>query len=83
MMDTVHVYMWLHTALIEFTVKNKTRFFPSQFHVPRFYQLMPHFAACSTAFRSATEERESSGYVGVPCPSKTKQRSSTPDWLKF
>ena len=85
-MDTNHVYMSLHTASIESTVVNKTRFFPSQFQIPRFYQLMPHLdyiAAYSTALRTATEEDESSGYLGVPCPSKMNQRSSTPNWLKF
>ena len=42
-----------------------------------------YVAACSTALRCATEENESGGYVGVPCPSKVKQRSSTAGWLKF
>ena len=42
-----------------------------------------YVAACSTAFRSATEENDSGGYVAVPCPPKVKQRSSTADWLKF
>ena len=42
-----------------------------------------YVAACSTAFRSATEDKDSAGYVDVPCPSKLKQRSSTADWLKF
>ena len=38
-------------------------------------------AACSTAFRCATEENDSGGYVDVPCPSKVKQHSSTADWV--
>ena len=42
-----------------------------------------YVAACSTAFRSATEENDSGGYVDVPWPSKVKQRSSTADWLEF
>ena len=42
-----------------------------------------YVAACSTAFRSTTEENDSGGYVDVPWPSKVKQRSSTADWLKF
>ena len=41
-----------------------------------------YVAAFSTAFRSATEENDSGGYVDVPCPSKVKQRKSTADWLK-
>ena len=41
-----------------------------------------YVAACSTAFRSTTEENDSGGYVDVPCPSKVKQRKSTADWLK-
>ena len=42
-----------------------------------------YVAACSTAFRSATEENDSDCYVDVPCPSEVKQRSSTADWLRF
>ena len=42
-----------------------------------------YVAACSTAFRSATEENDSGGYVDVPCPSKVEQHSSTAYWLKF
>ena len=42
-----------------------------------------YIAACSTAFRSTTEENDSGGYVDVPWPSKVKQRSSTAVWLKF
>ena len=64
--------------------------FPSPFHVSTSSGLTlaasfrgGHIAACSTAFRSATEENDSGGYVDVPCPSKVKQRSSTADWLKF
>ena len=40
-------------------------------------------AACSTAPRSATEEKETGGYLTVPCPSKMTQHSSSADWLKF
>ena len=82
--------MWLHTALIKPTVGNKTRPFPSPFHVSISSRLTlagafrsDYVAACSTAFRSATQENESGGHVAVPCPSKVKQRSSTADWLKF
>ena len=82
--------MWLHTALIKSTVGNKTRRFPSPFHVSTSSRLTlagafrsEHVAACSTALRSATEENESCGYVADPCPSKVKQRSGTADWLKF
>ena len=42
-----------------------------------------YVAACSTPFRSATEENDSGGYVDVPCPSIVKQRSRTADWLKL
>ena len=63
---------------------------PSPFHVSTSSGLTlagsfrgDYVAACSTAFRSATEEYDSGGYVDVPCPSKVKQRSSTADWLKF
>ena len=31
-----------------------------------------YVAACSTAFRSTTEENDSGGYVDVLCPSKVK-----------
>ena len=83
--------MWLHTASIESTVGNKTRFFfLSPFHVstsPRLTLAGPfrsdYVAACGTALRSATEETESGGYVAVPCSSKVKQHSSTADWLKI
>ena len=82
--------MWLHTASIKSTVGNKTRLFPSPFHVSTSSRLnlagafrSNHVAACSTAFRSAAEENDSGGYVDVSCPSKVKQRSSTADWLKI
>ena len=82
--------MWIHTASIKSTLGNKTRLFPSPFHVSTSSRLTlagafrsDYVAACSTALRSASEENESGGYVAVPCPSKVKQRSSTADWLKF
>ena len=82
--------MLLHTASIKSTVGNKTRFFPSPFHVSNSSRLTlagafrsDHVAACSTALRSATEDNELCGYVAGPCPSKVKQHSSTVDWLKF
>ena len=82
--------MWLHTASNKPTVGNKTRLFPSPFHVSTSSHLTlagafrnDYVAACSTALCSATEENESGGYVDVPCPSKVKQRGSTADWLKF
>ena len=68
--------MWLHTASIKSTARNKTRFFPSPFQVSTSSRLTlaggfrnDHVAACSTALRSPTEENESGGYVTVPCPS--------------
>ncbi len=90
MKDKVHVYMWLHTALIKFTAGNKTRLFPSPFHVFTcwFLSLAGAFwnnqvSACSTALRSATEENELGGYVTVLCPSKVTEFSSKADGLKF
>ena len=71
-------------------VWNKLGVFPSPFHVSTSSGLTlagvfrgGYVAACSTAFRSTTEENDSGGYLDVPCPSKLKQRSSTADWLKF
>ena len=62
MMDKVHVYMRLHDASIKSTGGNKTRFFPSPFHISTSSCLTlaeafrnDHVAACSTALRSATE----------------------------
>ena len=82
--------MWLHNASVKSTVGNKTRLFPSPFHVYTSSGLTlagafrsDYVAACSTALSSATEENESCGYVAVPCPCKVKQRSSTVDWLQF
>ena len=89
-MDKVHVYMCLHIASIKYTAENRTRLFGSPFlsATSRFLILTEAFrndyvAACSTALRSATEENEFCGYLTVPCPSKTTQRSSTVDWPKF
>ena len=63
MMDKVHVYMWLHTASIKSTAGNKTRLFPSPFHISTSWRLTlaeafwnDDLAACSTALRSATEK---------------------------
>ena len=81
--------MWLQNESIKSTVENKTRLFPSPFHVSTGSRFTlagafrsDNLAACSTALRSATEENESGGYVTVPCPPKVKQHSSTADWLK-
>ena len=81
---------WLHAASIKSTVWNKLGVYPSPFHISTSSRLTltgafhgGYVAACSTAFRSATEENDSGGYVDVPCPSKVKQHSSTADWLKF
>ena len=90
MKDESPVYMCLHIALIKSIAGNKTRFFPSPFHISpnsrlTLAQAFPndHVAACSTALRRATEENESGGYVTVPCPSKVTRHSSTADWLIF
>ena len=83
-MDKVHVYMWLHTASVEYTVGNETRQFPSQFHICTSSRLTlaeafrkDHVAACSTALRTATEENEWGGYVTIACLPKVTQHSST------
>ena len=90
MLEEVHVHLWLHIASIKSTAGNRTRFFPSPFHVSTSSRLIfveafrnDYKAACSTALRSATEENESGGYVTVSCPSKMTQHSGTADWLKF
>ena len=82
--------MWLHRVSIRTTVGNKSRLFPSPFHVSTSSRLTlagafrnDYIAACSTALLFATEENESGGYVPVPCRSKMKQHSTTADWLKF
>ena len=41
-----------------------------------------YVAACSTAFRSATEENDSGGHVDGTCRTKVAQPNSTADWLK-
>ena len=80
----------LHAALIRTTVWNKQGVNPSPFNVSTSSGLTlagafrgGYVAACSTAFRSTTEENDSGGYVDVPCPFKVKQSSSTADWLKL
>ena len=82
----VHVHMWLYSALIKSTVGNKTRPFPSPFHVSTSSRLIlagvfrsNYVVACSTALRSGTEENDSGGYVAVPCPCKVNQHFSKAD----
>ena len=82
--------MWLYTASNKSTVGNKTRLFISPFNVSTSSRLSlaesfrsDNVAACSAAFRSATEEKKSGGYIAARCSAKVKQRSSTADWLKF
>ena len=76
--------------MIKTTVGKKLGLFLSFFHISTSSSLTlagafrgGYVAASSTAFRSATEEKDSGGYVDVLCPSKVKQSSSTADWLKF
>ena len=76
-------------ASIIFTFWNKTRLFPSPFHVNYGWFVIlekafrnGYVAACSTALRSATEDNESGGHVDVPCSSKSTQHKSTAYWLK-
>ena len=80
----------MHAASNKTTVGNKLGLFPSPFYISTSSRLTlarafrgDYVAACSTAFRSATEVNDSGCYVDVPCPSKVKQHSSTADWLKF
>ena len=68
----------------------KVRVYPSPFHISTSSRLTlaeafrdDHVAACSTAFRSATEKNELGGYATVSYPSKMAQRSSTAEWPKF
>ena len=82
--------MRLRTASNKSTAGNKTRFFLSLFHVSTSSRLnlagafrSDYVAVCSTALRSATEENEPGGHVGVACPSKVEQHGSTADWLKL
>ena len=77
-MDKLHVYMWLHTASNKSTGGNKTRFFPSPFHVSIISRLTlagsfrnDHVATCSTALRSATEKNE----LGGSFPIRPKRHS--------
>ena len=42
-----------------------------------------YMAACSTAFRSATEENDSGGHVDGTYPTKVAQPNSTADWLRI
>ena len=42
-----------------------------------------YVAACSTAFRSATEENNSGGHVDGTYPAKVAQPISTADWLRI
>ena len=89
-MDEVHVLVSLHTAFFKFTAVNKTKLFPSPFHISTSSRFTlaeafrnDYVGACSTTLRSASEENESGGYVTVPCPSKVTQHNSTADWLKL
>ena len=80
---------WLHATSLKTTVWNKLGLYPSPFHISTSSRLTlagafrgGYVSACSTAFRSATEENDSGGHVDVPCPYKVKQHSSTADWLR-
>ena len=80
----------LHAASVKSTVGKKLGLFPSPFLISTSSRLTlagafrgGYVAACSSAFRSTTEENDSGGYVDVPCPSQVKQSNCTADWLKF
>ena len=88
--DKVHVYKCLHFASIKSIAGNKTNLFPSPFLIStsRFCNLAEAFqndyvAACGTVFRSSTVKNEMGGCVSVPCSTKMRERSSTPDWINF
>ena len=79
-----------YTANVYIHCWEQTRLSASPFHVSTSSRLTlagafqsDYVAACSTAFRSATEKNDSGGCVAVPCSPKLKQLSSTADWLKF
>ena len=89
-MVELHVYMCLHVASIKPTAGNETMCFPSPFPISTSWFLIlgepfrnDYVAACSTALCSTTDKNELGGYVTVPCPSNSTERSSTADWLKF
>ena len=89
MMDKHHVYMCSHVESIKFTAGNKTRLFPSPFHISISWFLNLAEAlrndivtAFSTSRRSATEKNEIGGYVTVPCLSKMTQHNCIAGWLK-
>ena len=90
MMNKVHFYMWLHIASIEYTAGNKTKCFPSPFHISTSSRLTfaeafrnDHVATCSTALRNASEENEWGDCVTVVCLPKVTQHSSTAEWLEL
>ena len=69
---------------------NKTRPFLSPFHVSTSLRRSlavvargVYVAACSTAFRSATEENDSGGHVDGTWPTNVAQPNSTADWLRI
>ena len=73
MVDKVHVYTCLHITSNKSTIRNITRFFSSLFLISTSWFLISaeafrddYVAACSTAFRSATEKNGMGGYVTVP-----------------
>ena len=77
---------WLHAVSNKITVWNKLSVNPSPFHVStslrRTLAVAAHgdyVAACSTAFRSTTEENDSGGHVDGTWPTKVAQPNSTAD----
>ena len=64
-MDNLHVYMYLHIDLNTSTAGHKTGLLPSPFLISISWLLISaeaflndHVAACSTALRSATEQKQ-------------------------
>ena len=91
-MGKVHVHICLHNVSIISTAGSQTRLLPGKLRASFLLARSSFFAeafqndyvtACNNALRGATEKNKSGGYVTVLCPSKTIQRSSRADWLKF
>ena len=77
-------------ASVKTTVWNKLGVNPRSFHVSTSLRHTSavvargdYVAACSTAFRSATEENDSGGHVDGTYPTKVAQPNSTADWLRI
>ena len=86
MIDKVHVYMCLHTAMIKSIAGKKTMLSLSPFLVSTSWFLIlakafrnGYVVLCGTARCSAAEKKEISGHRAVPFLAKMTQHSSTAD----